>query len=174
MVIGIEVNIVDITRIQEKLTQDCECFLRQTFTINEQRYCLAYRMPAPHLAARLAAKEAVVKILGIGRCSCFIWTDIDIRTSLSGSPYLVLEGKALEIARQLAIDQWHLALTHTRQYAGAFVIAESMGNLTGSLECLQDIVLLSQETGDKCFYVKLAQSSTYMVEAMGTNHSLNE
>ncbi|HWS83627.1 MAG TPA: holo-ACP synthase [Ktedonobacteraceae bacterium] len=131
MVIGVEINIVEITCIQDILTQDCECFLHQTFTINEQRYCLAYRMPAPHLAARLAAKEAVVKILGIGQCSCFIWTDIDIRTSLSGSPYLVLEGRALENAHQLAISQWHLSLTHTRQYAGAFVIAESMSDVTG-------------------------------------------
>ena len=133
MVIGVEVNIVEITRIQDTLTQDGDCFLRQTFTINERLYCLAQRTPALHLAARLAAKEAVLKILGIGQCEGFIHTTIDIRTRLSGSPYLVLEGKALEDAQQLAISQWQLSLTHTYQYAGAFVIAERMGGAAGSV-----------------------------------------
>jgi len=133
MVIGVEVNIVEVTRIQDTLTQNGECFLCQTFTLDERQYCLARHMPALHLAARLAAKEAVLKILGIGPCGGFIWTTIAIRTSLSGSPYLVLEGKALENAHQLAISQWHLSLTHTRQYAGAFVIAERMGVATGSV-----------------------------------------
>lgn len=123
--IGVEVNIVEIARIQDMLAQDGEYFLRQTFTINEQRYCLVRRTPAPHLAARLAAKEAVLKILGIGQWAGFVWTDIDIRTSLSGSPYLMLKGRALENACQLAINQWYLSLTHTRQRAGAFIIAES-------------------------------------------------
>lgn len=134
MVIGVEVSIVDTTRIQDILAQDSECFLYQTFTINERLYCLAYGMPAPHLAARLAAKEAVLKILGIEHCTHFIWTDIDIRTNLSGSPYLVLRGKALENAHQLAINQWHVSLAHTRQCAGAFVIAESMSDATGPLK----------------------------------------
>jgi holo-[acyl-carrier protein] synthase len=132
MVIGIEVNIIEITRIQDVLTRDSERFLHQIFTTNEQLYCLAHRMPARHLAARLAAKEAVLKILGIGQRVGFIWTEIDIRVSLSGSPYLVLEGRALENADQLAIGQWYLSLTHTHQYAGAFVIAERVGDAMDS------------------------------------------
>jgi holo-[acyl-carrier protein] synthase len=126
MVIGVEVNIVDITRIQDRVIQDSKRFLYQTFTSNEQLYCLAHRVSAPHLAARFAAKEAVLKILGVRQCADLLWTDIDIRASLSGSPYLVLEGRALENAHQLAINQWHLSLTHTHRYAGAFVIAERL------------------------------------------------
>jgi holo-[acyl-carrier protein] synthase len=132
MVIGIEVHMIEIARIQDTLTQDSECFLHQTFTIDEQLYCLAHRVPARHLAARLAAKEAVLKILGIAQRVGFIWTDIAIGASSSGSPYLTLEGRLREKAHQLAITQWHLSLTHTSQYAGAFVVAESMSNTVGS------------------------------------------
>jgi holo-[acyl-carrier protein] synthase len=138
MVMGVEVNIVEITRIQNMLAQEGEYFLRRTFTLNEQRYCLAQCMPALHLAARVAAKEAVLKILGMGPCADLIWTDIDIRTTISGSPYLVLEERVLKNAHQLAISQWHLSLTHTRQYAGAFVIAERIGDATNFVEITSD------------------------------------
>lgn len=38
-------------------------FLERIFTRDELEYCFSYQNPAPHLAARFCAKEAVVKAL---------------------------------------------------------------------------------------------------------------
>lgn len=127
-IIGIGIDIIEITRVQEALTKGGERFIQRVFTLNEQHYCRSRVNPAQHLAARFAAKEAILKALGTGWRGGIKWTDIDICAGTSGVPYPVLDGLTAEQARQRGIMRWHLSLTHSDSYAAAFVIAEGVGN----------------------------------------------
>lgn len=53
------------------------------------------------LAARFAAKEAVVKLLGRPRLQ---WTDVEVRSDADGAPHLHLHGRRTPIAVSLSHD----------------------------------------------------------------------
>ena len=100
---------------------------QQIWMPGELEYCKAHRSPEPHLAARYAAKLAILKVLGIEQVreqNGIPLTAIEIRRSLSGSPHAILLGVAAERARLLQIARWHVSLTHEGLYAAAFVLAE--------------------------------------------------
>src|SRR5262249_45298971 len=83
---------------------------------------------AQSLAARFAAKEAVMKALGAG-IGAFALTDVEVcRTTGSGAtrnaPYVVLHGTAADLAEAHGAGTFHLSLTHTDAVAIAFVVAE--------------------------------------------------
>jgi holo-[acyl-carrier protein] synthase len=77
------------------------------------------------LAARFAAKEAVLKALGTGMSAGIAWTDIEVRMLASGAPTIVLAGGAAAIAAERRISVWHVSLSHAGGLALASVIAES-------------------------------------------------
>ena len=79
-------------------------------------------MPAQHFAARFAAKEAVLKALGVP--AGLAWHEMEIVANDNGAPTLKLSGKALALARH--VSRWHLSLTHAGDTAAAFVVAESL------------------------------------------------
>lgn len=96
----------------------------------ELAYCLAAsRLPqqAERLAVRLAAKEATAKALGVGLNGLgysqgINWLDISVSRRENGSPTLELSGKAAQLAQQLGVQQWRLALSHQAGLAVATVI----------------------------------------------------
>jgi holo-[acyl-carrier protein] synthase len=89
----------------------------------------AARVPDPteSLAARFAAKEAVMKALGTG-IGGFALTDVEVPLVWVGAtgnaPYLVLHGAAAALADRHRRRRFHLSLTHTTDVAIAFVVAE--------------------------------------------------
>lgn len=76
------------------------------------------------LAARFAGKEAVAKAFGtgIGRVT---WQDIEICRGAQGEPILHLHGAAERMAAEQHLHGWSLSLSHTQNYAIAFVVAIS-------------------------------------------------
>jgi holo-[acyl-carrier protein] synthase len=74
------------------------------------------------LAARFAAKEAVAKAFGtgIGQIS---WHDIEICRGISGEPVLKLHGAAQRLAEKDQLANWSISLSHSQNYAIAFVVA---------------------------------------------------
>jgi holo-[acyl-carrier protein] synthase len=78
-------------------------------------------LPAASLAARFAAKEAVVKALG-GASSR--WHDAEVHTDETGRPQLLLSGRMATIADELGITSWHVSLSHDADVAVAVVLAE--------------------------------------------------
>lgn len=72
------------------------------------------------LASNFAAKEAVAKVLGTG--FKFFPRDIEIYRESSGKPYVVLQGKALEIANKQNIEEFHLTISHSKDYVVAFCL----------------------------------------------------
>lgn len=114
------VDIIEIPRIQQALGRWGERFLCRIYTPEEIAFC---RNRAPQLAARFAAKEAVMKALGTGVRGVG-WRDIEVVRERGQAPSIRLYGRALKRATDLKISGLVLSLSHSREYAVALVVGE--------------------------------------------------
>lgn len=120
-VIGIGVDAVDVPRFRATLSRTPS--LRERVFTDEELSPLADRSdPVPSLAARFAAREAVMKAMGVG-LGAFDFHDVWVDRLDSGRPVLQVSGRADALARERGIGSWHLSLTHTDELAIAYVVA---------------------------------------------------
>ena len=120
-VIGIGVDAVDIQRFRTSLTRT-PTMRERLFTQVELDYVAPKSDPVPSLAARFAAREAVMKALGVG-LGAFGFHEAWVDRKDSGEPSLVIEGAALALAAAAGVTTWHLSITHTDTLAIAYVVA---------------------------------------------------
>ena len=122
MVVGVGTDLVEIERFRQA-AERTPGILTRYFTDGERAYADRRRDPTERYAARFAAKEAVMKALGVGLGACEL-TEIEVvRDEDSGAPDLVLHGRAAELAAERGVTAWHLSLTHTDTAAHAIAIA---------------------------------------------------
>ena len=123
--LSVGVDIVEVPRIARALERWGERFLNRVYTPGEIAYC---RGRVPELAVRFAAKEAVSKALGVGMRMLsrdgINWRDAEIVGDGRGKPLVRLYGRAAERANELGLTEWAVSLSHTREYAVAFVVAQ--------------------------------------------------
>ena len=119
-VIGLDM--VDVQRFAAVLERRSG-MRRRLFTEGELSYAMATVDPHTRLAARFAAKEAVMKVLGIGLGACK-FRDIEVVRHSSGRPELLLHGLAAERADAAGLADWQVSLTHTDSVAAAMVLAQ--------------------------------------------------
>ncbi len=124
MIAGIGVDIVDIGRIRRILENQGDRFVQKVFTPLEQEYCSKHRDPAPHYAARFAAKEAVFKAIGTGWAEGISWLDAEVRRQDRGAPILALAGETAKRCRAMGVASTHLSLSHSNESAVALVVLE--------------------------------------------------
>ena len=124
MIVAIGVDMVAIARIEALWRDSGERFLARVFTDQERTYCLELARPAESLAARFAAKEAVMKCLGTGWTGGVAFREIEVQRAATGAVQLAVTGHAAAAAQRLGIGRLHLSLTHTDTIATAFVVAE--------------------------------------------------
>ncbi len=122
MIIGIGIDLVDIDRFRRSLERT-PSMRRRLFTAGELEYVAPQRDDAASLAARFAAREAVMKALGLG-LGAFGFHDVWVERAESGAPTLAVSGTALRLAEDAGVRRWHLSLTHSDTTAGAYVVAE--------------------------------------------------
>jgi len=91
---------------------------------DEIAYCLRHRQPAPFIAARFAAKEAISKAFGTGIGAQLGWQDMDIRRKESGEPFVVLNGKGKKLFDARCAKKLHVSISHTQQYAAVVAVLE--------------------------------------------------
>ncbi|MCK4911943.1 MAG: holo-ACP synthase [Thermodesulfovibrionales bacterium] len=121
MILGVGVDIVDISRIEEAV-QTFESFLERIYTQREIDYCYKRIKPYPSLAARFAAKEAVIK--AIPSDEPVPLKDIEVVVSESGRPS-IKPGKTLkEEMEKAGATNLHLSLSHEKTFAIAYVVLE--------------------------------------------------
>jgi len=123
MIKGTGIDIIDIPRIKKMTTEDTR-FIEKLFTETEIAYCESKYRKEIHYAARFAAKEAFFKAMGTGWRDGMKWTDISIENDDLGKPEINLQGKTLENFKEKNFENIHLSISHTREYAVAFVIIE--------------------------------------------------
>lgn len=122
MAIGIGIDAVDIERFRVSLARTPTLRTR-LFTEEELAYVAPMVDPVPSLAVRFAAREAVMKSLGVG-LGAFGFHDVWVRRADSGAPSLQVHGPAADLAAAAGVTRWHLSLTHTDLVAVAYVMAE--------------------------------------------------
>jgi holo-[acyl-carrier protein] synthase len=120
-VVGLGLDLVDIGRLATVLSRR-PGMAERLFTAGERGYAATLANPAPSLAARFAAKEAVMKALGVG-LGAFGFTEVEIQRRPSGEPVLALSGAAAALAAQRGAASWLVSLTHTATTAAAVVLA---------------------------------------------------
>jgi holo-[acyl-carrier protein] synthase len=110
---GVGIDLIEIERIERAL-QHRPRLADRLFTRDEIAYASSRARPGRHLAARFAAKEAVIKALG---------TPLppgEIEVIAGEPPTIRMHGRAAEVAgdRELAIS-----LTHSTHTAAAVALA---------------------------------------------------
>ncbi len=120
--IGIGVDAVEIARFRRSLERTPSMRAR-IFTAAELEYVSSKADPVPSLAVRFAAREAVMKALGVG-LGAFGFHEAWVTRAESGAPSLCIVGKAAQLATASGVTRWHLSLTHSDSLAIAYVVAE--------------------------------------------------
>ena len=124
-VAGLGIDLVDVARFSRIAARHDPGFLNSLFTPAELAWCRRRRRPDEHLAARFAAREAVLKALGTGLVGLMSWRDIEVVPGdAPGVATLRLGGAVGDEARRRGIGRVHLALTTTRSLAAACVVIE--------------------------------------------------
>ena len=125
MILGTGIDIIEVERIRNSHERFGERFLKRILRPAEIEYCLTHKRPAPFLAARFAAKEAVSKAFGTGIGAQLGWQDIEVGRKPSGEPFVILHDGGLHLLQERAARIVHLSLSHTETYAAAMAILES-------------------------------------------------
>lgn len=120
--VGLGVDMVEVARM-EAILQRTPTFSQKVFSADERAYCDAKPRPAMHYAARFAAKEAVVKALGLGFSSGISVRDVEVVREEGGRPAIKLSGRAQEVADELGVTDVPVSLSHTATDAIACAMA---------------------------------------------------
>ena len=120
--IGLGTDVVDLERFRLVLDRT-PTLVDRLFTVGERSLADSRRDPIPTLAARFAAKEAVMKVLGVG-IGAIDWHDVEVVREESGQPRLVVTGRAAALAAAAGVGAWHLSLSHSDLVATAVAAAD--------------------------------------------------
>ena len=125
-VVGIGVDIVEISRMQESLREWGKRFKDRVFLPNEQQYCDSKGEPSRHYAGRFAVKEAVSKAFGTGIGEHISWLDIEVlRDETTGAPSVKLSEKASQLAANRGVGDILVSLSHSHTFAVAQALLTS-------------------------------------------------
>ena len=121
MIKGTGIDMAEVKRIENNLDNDR--FLKKIYSLNEIEYLRSRKFNPQTATGMFAAKEAVSKCLGTGFTN-FGPCDIEIIKDEMGKPGVVLRNNALKHANDLKIEVIHLSISHTKEYAVAYCVAE--------------------------------------------------
>ena len=124
MIYGIGVDIVEVSRIQKSIEKFGDKFLQKIFLEEEVNFCQSKPNPAMHFAARFAAKEALSKALGTGFCDEVSPNQIEVVRSENGRVDITLHSETKKKCESLGIKKLNLSISHEKETAVAFVVAE--------------------------------------------------
>ncbi len=113
------IDAIEIERVAKTLARHGRRFLQRVYTDIEIAYC---RGRVRELAARFAAKEAMMKALGTGVRGVG-WREIEVLSDRRGKPLIYLHGRAAARAKALGMGRPEVSMTHSDLLAFAFVVA---------------------------------------------------
>jgi holo-[acyl-carrier protein] synthase len=119
--VSVGVDLVEVRRLARLAGQPGG--LTGVLSEGELAYCYSQHRPAEHMAARFAAKEAVLKAFGTGLSAGIRWTDVEILKERGGRPTVELHGAAAELAARRGLRRIDVSLSHTDHLAIAHAAA---------------------------------------------------
>lgn len=130
MILGIGSDLIDVRRIDRLIKRFDKRFLNRIFTLQEQVYCTSQKKQSHAYAKRFAAKEACTKALGLGIQEGISWTDVEVKNTSFGKPFLCLKGAAQQHLDRLSFEKGNssakpkidLSLSDEGFLAQAFVV----------------------------------------------------
>ena len=125
MILGIGIDIIEVERIRNSFERFGERFLNRILHPGEISYCLSHRAPAPFLAARFAAKEAISKAFGTGIGAQLGWQDMEIGRKETGEPFVILHGPGQKLLESRGARAVLVSLSHTQAHATAVALLQS-------------------------------------------------
>lgn len=125
MILGLGNDIIEVARIQSSLERFGDAFLQRILCPSEIDYCRGNKTPAPFVAVRFAAKEAISKAFGTGIGAQLGWHDMEIRRRESGEPFVVLHGGGAKLFEMRSAQRLLISLSHTQNYATAVAVLEA-------------------------------------------------
>ncbi len=121
MIVGVGVDLVDLQRFERTVARTPR-LLPRLFTAGERMLADGRARPVRSLAARFAAKEALVKALG--EATLGAWSEIEVVSDAHGKPSFLLHGAIAAAAAERGADALHLSLSHDGGLAIAYVVIE--------------------------------------------------
>ena len=124
MIVGIGIDIVDVSRIDRLLREYGEQFARRILAEAERPAFAASSRPVSFLANRFAAKEALSKALGTGLRYPVTLHAISVSSDGVGKPVLGFHGPLPDYLASRGVARHHLSLSHEKGIACAVVVLE--------------------------------------------------
>ncbi|HSI53670.1 MAG TPA: holo-ACP synthase [Ramlibacter sp.] len=116
-------DLVQVSQVADSITRFGDSYENRIFTAGEREYAnRGEAVRAERFAARLAAKEAVIKALKLSEAG-IAWSDIEVFKLPDGDCEVHLHGRTAELADGMGVMQMLLSLSHDGDYAGAVVTA---------------------------------------------------
>ncbi|AEH49457.1 holo-ACP synthase [Parageobacillus thermoglucosidasius] len=123
-IFGTGIDIISTSRISRFLNKHGDS-LTNIFTKDEIQYCLHFKEPSQCFAARFAAKEAIIKSMGIGLHEVEALSDIEVIHNPIGVPIPKLHGAVEQLRKEKGIEYILLSISHCEGYAVAHAMAVS-------------------------------------------------
>src|ERR1039458_8327770 len=124
MILGVGIDIIEVARVEASHERFGERFLNRLLLVDEIAYCLSHKNPAPFIAARFAAKEAISKAFGTGIGAQLGWRDMEIGRKKSGQPFVILHAGGQKLMSSRGGERVLISLSHTQTSAAAVAILE--------------------------------------------------
>ncbi|HEY8173453.1 MAG TPA: holo-ACP synthase [Dehalococcoidia bacterium] len=140
---AVGIDVIEIERVRRVLARHPERFLRRVYTPEEVAFC---RGRVPELAARFAAKEAVMKALGTGARG-LAWREIEILPNRRGKPLVYLHGLAKKRGETIGMRGIDISLTHSHDLAVAAVVGAADADPVDREESRARLVTWLKEQG---------------------------
>jgi holo-[acyl-carrier protein] synthase len=122
-VLSIGTEIVECLRIARMIQRHGELFINRVYTPAEVRYCHSRKQAMQHFTSHWAAKQAILKMLGVSKQRGIDWRDIEVRLRPGGTRAVGLQGGVRDLVVSRGIREILLTMSHCRSHAVAYVMA---------------------------------------------------
>lgn len=116
-IIGTGIDMVEVARIARAVRLWDRHFTTRVFTEGELHYCAQNMLVFQRLAARFAAKEAIIKAFGEQGEQDIRFTDMEIINTKNGKPVVRLSRDMERLRTAMDVQEIMISLSHTKQYA---------------------------------------------------------
>ncbi|GLX81409.1 holo-ACP synthase [Thalassotalea eurytherma] len=121
-VVGIGTDIIDSERIASMTLPVRDKLALRVLTPTELSIYHSHAQPSQFLAKRWAAKEAASKALATGIAKGVSFQHFEISNTEAGAPVISLSDVALQKAKELGANHWHVSIADEKHIVTAFVV----------------------------------------------------